>query len=155
MELILTMGQNNCQTRRIWSQTTHVCRSICCSCNQIVFFHILYNYFQHIKTYFCRVSTQNYTQFTERMTRYPKGEGDHLWYAVFRFLRRYPVRKGLVRSTQKFCYIVRRHHILPLKGPIFIKKHNTHDITKSNNSKTFARSLCSRFLGVIWQYLET
>ena len=24
-------------------------------------------------------------------------------------LRRYAVRKGLVRSTQKFCYIVRRH----------------------------------------------
>jgi len=37
-------------------------------------------------------------------------------------LRRYAVRKGSVRSTQKFCYIVRRHQFLLLKGPIFIKK---------------------------------
>jgi len=29
--------------------------------------------------------------------------------------RRYAVRKGSVRSTQKFCYIVRRHQILLLK----------------------------------------
>ena len=28
------------------------------------------------------------------------------------FFRRYAVRKGLVRSTQKFCYIVRRHQFL-------------------------------------------
>jgi len=28
------------------------------------------------------------------------------------FFRRYAVRKGLVRSTQKFCKIVRRHNFL-------------------------------------------
>jgi len=28
------------------------------------------------------------------------------------FFKRYAVRKGLVRSTQKFCYIVRRHQFL-------------------------------------------
>jgi len=38
--------------------------------------------------------------------------------------RRYAVRKGSVRSTQKFCYIVRRHQFLLLKCQIFIKKHN-------------------------------
>ena len=41
--------------------------------------------------------------------------------------RRYAVRKGLVRSTQKFCYIVRRHQFLLLKGPVFIKKHITRN----------------------------
>jgi len=44
--------------------------------------------------------------------------------------RRYAVRKGLVRSTEKFCYIVRRHLFFLLKkGPIFTKKHNTRDIS--------------------------
>jgi len=36
--------------------------------------------------------------------------------------------KGRYGSTQKFCYIVRSHQFLILKGPIFIKKHNTSDI---------------------------
>ena len=40
--------------------------------------------------------------------------------------RRYAVRKGSVSSTQKFCYIVRRHQFLLLKDPIFIKKNTTH-----------------------------
>jgi len=36
-----------------------------------------------------------------------------LWYVVFRvFFGRYAVRKALVRSTQKFCYIGRRHHFV-------------------------------------------
>jgi len=52
------------------------------------------------------------------------------------FFRRYAVRKGLVRSMQKFCYIVRRLHFLLKEGTIFIKKtqHKWH--TKSNNPKT-------------------
>ena len=29
-----------------------------------------------------------------------------------------------VRSTHKFCYIVRRHHFLVFKGQFFIQKHN-------------------------------
>jgi len=33
--------------------------------------------------------------------------------------------KGSVRSTQKSCYIVRRHQCLPLKGPVLIKKQET------------------------------
>ena len=33
--------------------------------------------------------------------------------------RRYAVRTGSVRSTQKFCYIVRRHQFLLLKGSNF------------------------------------
>jgi len=36
----------------------------------------------------------------------------------------YAVRKGSVRSTQKSCYIVRRHQFLLSKGRIFIKEHN-------------------------------
>jgi len=43
-------------------------------------------------------------------------------------LRRYAVRKGSVRSTQKSCYIVRSYLILLLKGPNFIKKHNKRDV---------------------------
>ena len=43
-------------------------------------------------------------------------------------LRRYAVRKWLVRSTQKFCYIVFRLQFLLQKGPILIKKHNTRDV---------------------------
>ena len=51
------------------------------------------------------------------------------WYAVFRGgVRRYAVRKGSVRITQKSCYIVRRHTFLLKKRPIFIKKHNKRDI---------------------------
>jgi len=44
--------------------------------------------------------------------------------------RRYAVRKGSVRSTQTFCYIVRRHQFLLQKGPIFIKKtqHMTYKV---------------------------
>ena len=42
--------------------------------------------------------------------------------------RRYAVHKGSVRSTQKSCYIVRRHQFLLLRCPIFIKKHNKRDI---------------------------
>jgi len=57
--------------------------------------------------------------------------------------RRYAVRKGLVRSTQKFCYIVRRHQFLLSKGPLFIKKHITRDklsqITPRNLRARFAR----------------
>jgi len=38
----------------------------------------------------------------------------------------YAVSKASVRSTclKKSCYVVRRHHVLLLKGPLFIKKHN-------------------------------
>jgi len=59
-------------------------------------------------------------------------EGDTpppFWYAVFRgVLGRYAVLKGSVRSTQKSCYIVRRHLFLLLKGPFFIKKPTKRDI---------------------------
>ena len=51
--------------------------------------------------------------------------------------RRYAVRKGSVCSTQKFCYIVRRHQFLLLKGPIFIKKHNKRDIQNKKNRLDF------------------
>jgi len=54
----------------------------------------------------------------------PAYEGDTpFWYAVFR-----GGGGKTVRSTQKFCYIVRRHRFLLLKGPIFSQKHNTRDI---------------------------
>jgi len=47
-------------------------------------------------------------------------EGDTpYWYAVLRGGRRYAVRKGLVRSTHKFCYIVRRHQFVTLKRSNF------------------------------------
>jgi len=61
-------------------------------------------------------------------------------------LRRYAVRKGLVRSTQKFYYIVRRHRFLLLKRSSFHQEtHHTWQ-TMSNNSKKFARSFRWRSL---------
>jgi len=60
--------------------------------------------------------------------------------------RRYAVRKGSVRSTQKSCYIVRRHLFLLLKGPIFIKKHNKRDI-QSQIIKTFRALASLAFFG--------
>jgi len=54
--------------------------------------------------------------------------------------RRYAVRKGLVRSTQKFCYIVRRHQFFLWKGTISIKKHNTSDIQSQITLNKVARS---------------
>jgi len=63
--------------------------------------------------------------------------------------RRYTVRKGLVRSTQKFCYIVRRHQFLLKKGTISIKKHNKSDIQSQTTLKKlrarFARALGGKF----------
>jgi len=38
-----------------------------------------------------------------------EGDPPPLVHSIQGGLRRYAVRKGLVRSTQKFCYIVRRH----------------------------------------------
>ena len=67
---------------------------------------------------------------------------------------RYAVRKGSVRSTQKFCYIVRRHQFLILKGPIIIKKHKKRDIQtfiQSQKYLYFARSLRWRCLGSLKQ----
>jgi len=61
--------------------------------------------------------------------------------------RRYAVRKGSVRSTQKSCYIVRRHQLLLLKCPIFIKKHNKRDI-QSQITLNFSRArFTCAFLG--------
>jgi len=60
--------------------------------------------------------------------------------------RRYAVRKGSVRSTQKSCYMVRRHLILLLKGPIFIKKHNKRDI----QSQIILNFLRARFARAFW-----
>jgi len=58
--------------------------------------------------------------------------------------RRYAVRNGSVRSTQKSCYIVGRHQFLLLKCPIFIKKHNKHDIqSKITLNFLLARSSCA------------
>jgi len=63
--------------------------------------------------------------------------------------RRYAVRKESVRSTQKSCYIVRRHLFLLLKGPIFIKKHLKRDIQRQiilNFSRAcFARAFFGSF----------
>jgi len=64
--------------------------------------------------------------------------------------RRYAVRKGSVRSTQKSCYIVRRHEFLLLKGPIFIKKHKQRDI-QSQISLFFSRA---RFACAVWGHLS-
>jgi len=64
-------------------------------------------------------------------------------------LRRYAVRKGSVRSTQKSCYIVRRHLFLLLKGPLFIKKHTKRDIQSQ-----IILTLRSRFLGVISAFIN-
>ena len=44
-----------------------------------------------------------------------------------------------VRSTHKFCYIVRRHHFLVFKGQFFIQKHNKI-VIQSETTKFFARS---------------
>ena len=63
--------------------------------------------------------------------------------------RRYAVRKGSVRSTQKSCYIVRRHLFLLLKGPLFIKKHTKCDIPSQ-----IILTLRSRFLGVISAFIN-
>ena len=60
--------------------------------------------------------------------------------------RRYAVRKGSVRSTQKSCYIVRKHLFLLLKGSIFIKKHNKRDI-QSQIILNFSRA---RFARAFW-----
>jgi len=43
--------------------------------------------------------------------------------------RRHAVRKGSVRSTQKSCYIVRRHLFLLLKG---FHQENFHQETQQN-----------------------
>jgi len=56
--------------------------------------------------------------------------------------RRYEVRKGSVRSTQKSCYIVRKHQFL--KCQIFIKKHKKRDI----QSQTTLKKINFCFLGV-------
>ena len=75
-------------------------------------------------------------------------------YAVFGGgCRRYAVHKWSVRSSQKSCYIVRRHQFLFLKGPIFSKKHNKREI-QLNNSEFFARSIRSRYLGVILAFIN-
>jgi len=66
--------------------------------------------------------------------------------------RRYAVRKGSVRSTQKSCYIVRRHLFLLLKGPIFIKKHNKRDI-QSQIILNFSRARFARAFGGSFQHL--
>jgi len=55
--------------------------------------------------------------------------------------RRYAVRKGSVRSTQKSCYIVRRHHFLLLKGSICIKKLKKRDV--QSQISLFSRALAS------------
>jgi len=48
-----------------------------------------------------------------RLTRYSEGDTPPLLVrSIQGGFRRYAVRKGLVRSTQKFCYIVRRHQFL-------------------------------------------
>jgi len=68
--------------------------------------------------------------------------------------RRYAVRKGSVRSTQKTCYIVRRHLFLLLKGPIFIKKHNKRNI-QSQIILNFSRACFARaFWGVISAFIK-
>jgi len=60
--------------------------------------------------------------------------------------RRYAVRKGSVRNTQKSCYIVRRHQFLLLKGLVFIKKYKKPDI--QSQIYLFLRALaCSRCPG--------
>jgi len=41
-----------------------------------------------------------------------EGDTPHLVRSIQGGFRRYAVRKELVRSTQKFCYIVRRHKFL-------------------------------------------
>ena len=77
-----------------------------------------------------------------------EGDTPPFWYAVFRGgFRRYAVRKGSVRSTQKFCYIVRRHQFFTLKRSNVHQKHNTHDIQSQITLKKIACSLRSRFLG--------
>jgi len=63
--------------------------------------------------------------------------------------RRYAVRKGSVRSTQEFCYIVRRHQFLLLKGPIFIKKHNTHAIQSQITLKKLRARFARAFSGSV------
>ena len=78
------------------------------------------------------------------------------WYAVFRgcFKRRYAVRKGSVRSTQKSCYIVRSYLVLLLKGPIFIKKHNKRDV-QSQIILNFSRvCFACAFWGVISAFIN-
>jgi len=61
----------------------------------------------------------------------------------------------MVRSTQRvgtqYAEILlyrTQTSIFTLKGPIFIKKHNTHDIQSQITLKKIARSLRSRFFGV-------
>jgi len=72
--------------------------------------------------------------------------------SIQRVLRRYAERKGSVRSTQKSCYIVRRHLFLLLKGPIFIKKHNKRDI-QSQTILNFSRACFARALWGSFQHL--
>ena len=67
------------------------------------------------------------------------------WYAVFRFSRRYAVRKGSVRNTQISCYIVRRHIFL-LKNVQFTSRNTINVNTRSNNSN-FSRA---RFACAFW-----
>ena len=68
--------------------------------------------------------------------------------------RRYAVHKGSVRSTQKFCYIVRRYHFFTLKRSNFHQKHNTHDIQSQIILKKIARSLRSRLFGIISAFIN-
>jgi len=62
--------------------------------------------------------------------------------------RRYAVRKGSV-LTQKSCYVVRSYLFLLLKGQIFIKKHNKHDVQSQIIIKFSRASFARAFLGVI------
>ena len=75
-----------------------------------------------------------------------EGDTPFLVRSIQGVFRRYAVRKGSVRSTQKTCYIVRKHLFLLLKSPIFIKKHNKRDI-QSQITLNFLRARFARASG--------
>ena len=83
-----------------------------------------------------------------------EGDTPFLVRSIQGVFRRYAVRKGSVRSTQKSCYIVRSYLFLLLKGPIYIKKHNKRDV-QSQIIQNFSRARYARaFLGVISAFIN-